>query len=160
MSLGQRVEIESSGVIDAPVEQVWTLVSDFNNVDRWHPDVIESRLESGSGREPGAVRTVHLRNGMSIRERLLAISPGDHFYKYSVIESPLPMREHESTVRFTSIDKSQTQVTWTARFQVIEGDAKAFGDAVKIEVLDVGIDGLRQAALGVARSPQREGVSE
>ena len=75
------VEIESSGAIDAPIERVWSLVSDFNNVARWHPDVTESHLESGSGGEAGAVRAVHLRNGMTIQERLLAISPAEHFYK-------------------------------------------------------------------------------
>jgi hypothetical protein len=144
----QTIEVESSGVIDAPLEKLWNLVSDFNNVAQWHPDVAESRLESGSGREAGAVRTVRLRNGMSIREQLVAISVEDHSYKYRVIESPLPMRDHESIVRFTSINASQTRVTWTARFRVLEGDAKAFGDAVKAGVLDVGIDGLRQAALG------------
>jgi len=145
---GQPVEVESSGVIDASLESVWNLVSDFNSVARWHPDVTESRLESGKAREAGAVRLVHLRNGMAIRERLVAISPEDHFYKYAVIESPLPLREHESTVRFIPINESRTQVTWTARFEVIAGDAKAFGEAVKTGVLDLGIDGLRKAALG------------
>jgi len=63
----QAVEVESSGVIDAPLEKLWNLVSDFGNVAQWHPDVTESRLEFGSSREAGAVRTVRLRNGMSIR---------------------------------------------------------------------------------------------
>src|SRR5260370_586124 len=108
MSPGRRVEVESSGIIDAPVERLWDLVSDFRNVAKWHPDVTGCRLESGSGREAGSVRTVSLRNGISIRERLLAISSQDRFYTYSVIESPLPIRDHESTVRFTSFDNSQT----------------------------------------------------
>jgi len=78
---------------------------------------------------------VRLRNGMSIRERLVAISPEGHFYKYSVIESPLPIREHESVVQFTPVGKSQTKVTWTAQFEVIEGDPKGFADGVKAGVL-------------------------
>jgi hypothetical protein len=32
MSPGQRVEVESSGVIDASVEKLWSLVSDFKVV--------------------------------------------------------------------------------------------------------------------------------
>jgi hypothetical protein len=151
MSLGNRIEVASSGVIDAPTEEVWNLVSDFNNVGRWHPDVTESRLESGSGREAGAVRSVRLRNGMSIRERLVAISPEDHFYKYSVIESPLPIREHESVVQFTPLGKSQTKVTWT--------DPQALADGVKAGVLDLGIDGLRQAVAGADRNPLDKGIS-
>ena len=145
MSVDNQVEIESSGVVAAPVETLWRLVGDFNNIAEWHPDVTESRLESGSGHEAGSVRSVRLRNGLSIREILLAISPEEHFYKYSVIDSPLPMRDHESTVRFTALDESRTQVNWSARFAVIEGDVKAFADGVKAGVLDLGIDGLRQA---------------
>jgi hypothetical protein len=145
MSSDQRVEVESSGIIDAPLQNLWDLVSDFNNIMQWHPDVTECHLESGSGRQTGAVRTLRLRNGVSIRERLLAISPQDHFYTYSVIESPLPIRDHESTVRFTSLNNSQTHVKWTAQFTVVEGDAKALADNVKVGVLDVGIEGLRRA---------------
>jgi NADPH:quinone reductase len=85
-----RIEVESSGVIDAPLENLWQLLSDFNIVAQWHSDVTESHLESGSGREAGSVRSVRLRNGISIRECLLANSPQDHSYRYSVIESPLP----------------------------------------------------------------------
>src|SRR5258708_33397914 len=119
------VEVESSGIIDASIENLWELISDFNNITQWHPDVTECRLESGSARQIGAVRSVRLRNGISIRERLLAISPQDRFYTYSVIESPLPIGDHESTVRFKSLNSSQTQVKWTAQFMAAEGDAKA-----------------------------------
>ena len=56
-----RVEVESSGVIDAPLDNLWQLLSDFNNVAQWHPDVTESHLESGSGREVGSVRSVRLQ---------------------------------------------------------------------------------------------------
>ena len=67
MSPGRRVEVESSGIIDAPLEKLWDLVSDFSNLAHWHPDVTECRLESGSARQAGAVRSVRLRNGISIR---------------------------------------------------------------------------------------------
>ena len=64
------VEITSSGTIDAPVNELWALVSDFGSVARWHPDVASSRLESGSGNEAGSVRSIRLCSGMSVRERL------------------------------------------------------------------------------------------
>ena len=146
MSSSKRVEIESSGVIDAPVEALWDLVSDFSNVVRWHPDVTECRIVSGSSTEAGAVRRLRLRNGVSIRGRLIAISPQDRFYTYSVIESPLPIRDHRSTVRFTSLNPSQTQAHWSAQFEVLEGDPKTLADGVKAGVLDLGIAGLRRAA--------------
>ena len=146
MSLAQRVEIESSGVINAPVAKIWDLVRDFHNVSRWHPDVAESRIESGSGREAGAVRAIRLRNGMALREQLRAISSDDHFYKYSVIESPLPIRAHESVVRLAGRGPSQTEVTWTAQFEVTQGDPSSLAASVNAGVIDLGIEGLRRAA--------------
>lgn len=109
--------------------------------------MIECYLESGSGQQAGAVRKIRLRNGISIRERLLAISPEGHFYTYAVIESPLPIREHESTLRFTSLNNSQTEVKWTAKFIVVEGEPKALANGVKAGVLDLGIEGLRRKAI-------------
>jgi len=49
-------------------------------------DEVPSRIRIRSA--SWAMRTVRLRNGISIRERLLAISPQDRFYTYGVIESP------------------------------------------------------------------------
>lgn len=58
----------------------------------------------------------------------------------------MPIRDHESSVRFKSLNSLQTQVKWTAQFMAAEGDAKALAEGVKAEVLDLGIDGLRRAA--------------
>ena len=49
-------------------------------------DEVPSRIRIRSA--SWAMRTVRLRNGISTRERLLAISPQDRFYTYAVIESP------------------------------------------------------------------------
>jgi uncharacterized protein YndB with AHSA1/START domain len=145
MSSGERTAVETSGIVDAPLQEVWALVSDFANLAQWHLDVAETHLESGNGREAGAVRSLHLWNGGTIRERLLAISPEEHFYTYALIESPLPIRDHESTVRLSPMGNSQTQVTWAARFTLTEGDVGAFAEAVKSGVMELGIEGLRRA---------------
>jgi 8-hydroxy-5-deazaflavin:NADPH oxidoreductase len=139
-----QVEVASASVIEAPIVALWALVKDFNNVSRWHPDVADSRLESGTGPGPGAIRQVRLRNGMSIREQLFEISDSEHFYTYSVIESPLPIRDHQSSVRFTEVSESRTQVVWSAKFTVVGADPKQFADGVKAGVLDLGIEGLRR----------------
>jgi carbon monoxide dehydrogenase subunit G len=142
------VEIQSSGVVDRPIAQLWALVADFSNLSRWHPDVVESQIESGSGTSEGAVRALVLRNGMRLRERLVAISDAEHFYTYSVIESPMPVRDHQSTVRFESRGLNATEVTWSARFNVVGADPAAIAEGVKAGVIDLGIQGLRQALAG------------
>ena len=151
VSVGERVNVESAGYVEAPIDTLWSIVSNFGDIHHWHPDVVASELESGTGTDPGSVRKLRLRNGMTIREKLLAISPMDHYYKYSVVDSPLPIQDHESLVRFTPVDDNQTQVTWTAGFSVTQGDSTALANGVKAGVLDLGIEGLRTAAT----SPRR-----
>jgi carbon monoxide dehydrogenase subunit G len=143
MAHTRPVHVEHSEIIDAPVEDVWSLVSDFNNVASWHPDVTDSRIEAGSGKEAGTIRAIHLRDGTPLREELLAISRNDHSYTYSIIESPLPLRNHRSTVRLEPLAHSRTRVTWTAEFDAVDVDPDTLASGVESAVMTAGISGLR-----------------
>jgi len=41
-------KVRKSTVLDAPVEEVWDVIRDFNGHDRWHPAVATSRIERGN----------------------------------------------------------------------------------------------------------------
>jgi len=56
-SAAEHVEL-----IDASIDELWELVSNSNNVSRWHPDVVDSQIEYGSGRDVGTVRAIRLRD--------------------------------------------------------------------------------------------------
>ena len=139
--------VASSAIIEAPVDAVWALLKDFKNVSRWHPDVRESRMEDGgTGHKPGEVRSITLRNGTAIRERLLAVSDESKSYTYSVIESPMPIREHSSSLTLTPTPSHRTAIVWTAEFVVDAGaDAAAMAAGVKAGVMDLGFEGLKMA---------------
>jgi hypothetical protein len=137
--------VSSSTVIEAPVEAVWALLENFGDVSRWHPDVPESRIEDGgAGRKWGDIRSIKLRDGTPIREKLLAISDALKSYTYSVIEAPLPIRNHSSTVSLSATPDNRTAITWTADFIVDDGiDAAAIAAGVKAGVIDLGFEGLK-----------------
>jgi NADPH:quinone reductase len=137
--------VSSSTVIEAPVEAVWALLKNFGNVSRWHPDVPESRIENGgTGQKPGDIRSIKLRNGTPIREKLLAISDELKSYTYSVIEAPLPIRNHSSTVSLSATPNNRTAITWTAEFIVDDGvDAAVIATGVKAGVIELGFEGLK-----------------
>jgi Polyketide cyclase / dehydrase and lipid transport len=136
--------VAHSELIDAPIDELWQLLSDFNNVAMWHPDVVLSRIESGIGTQAGAVRAIRLRDGTPVRERLLAISGADHSYTYSVIEAPLPLRNHRSTVKLESLGNAKTRVTWTADFDALGVEPGELAAIVKSSVMVPGITGLRE----------------
>lgn len=68
------VRVYVSSVIDAPAEQVWGRIRDFNGLPQWTPFVAESRIEGGQPPDRiGCIRNFRLRDGGVIRERLLAL---------------------------------------------------------------------------------------
>lgn len=113
----------------------------------WHPDVTDSIIENGSGREVGAIRAIHLRDGTPLRERLNAISDEDYEYSYSVIESPLPIANHRSTVRFSDSGNGCVRVVWATEFEATDGaDPEELKAGVVAGVVEPGIDGFEAAA--------------
>src|SRR5215470_13204166 len=102
MSQSEPVTVESSRIINAPIEKLWAEVADFNNLPAWHPDVTESRLEDGNSAGPGnnveVIRVIRLRNGNVLRERLVAIDHVGHSYIYSAIDGQLPLKDHVSSL--------------------------------------------------------------
>ena len=84
----------ASSVIDAPIEQVWNRIRDFDGMPKWHPGIAQSKVEGGKPSDQvGCVRVLTLQDGAAIREQLLEMSDLGHHYSYSILESPLPVRE-------------------------------------------------------------------
>jgi hypothetical protein len=140
--------VSSSTVIEAPVDAVWALLKNFNNVAHWHPDVAESRIENGgTGRDLGDVRLIRLHDGTVIREKLLAISDEFKAYTYSLMEVPLPIENHISTVSLLAAPDNRTAITWIAQFTVDDGvDPTTIASRVRTRVMELGFEGLKAAA--------------
>jgi hypothetical protein len=139
--------VSSSAVIEAPVDAVWVLLENFNNVARWHPDVAESRIENGgTGRDLGDVRLIRLRDGTLVREKLLAMSDEFKAYTYSVIEVPLPIESHISTVSLSAAPSNRTAIRWIAHFTVDDGvDPRTIASRLRTRVMELGFEGLHAA---------------
>ena len=89
-----------SSVIDAPVEEVWAHIRDFNGLPGWHPRMVESEIEDGlKATDVGAVRKFKVASGATIREKLLAFSDRDHSTTYSIIGHPAPISNHTATLK-------------------------------------------------------------
>lgn len=144
----------ASTVIPAPVDQIWGFLRDFARVDAWHPDVVSATIEGlDSGLQVGHERTITLRDGSVMRERLLALDDVRHSYTYSLVESPLPVSEHSSTVAlFPVTTDNATFVSWSADFVIDGGEPEGLVDGVRDQVMIAGFDGMRVRA---GASPRR-----
>ena len=82
-----------STVINAPIERVWRVVSDFNGLPAWMAGMSDSVIEDNKPHNAvGAVRRLSMAGSKDkLRERLEAFSPADYRITYSVLEGPLPV---------------------------------------------------------------------
>ena len=84
-----------SSVIDAPADQVWSLIRNFNALPDWHPLITESRIEAGAAPDQvGCVRNFSLTDDGRIREQLLALSDYEMFCVYTILESPMGVENY------------------------------------------------------------------
>ncbi|MGC2626218.1 MAG: SRPBCC family protein [Candidatus Udaeobacter sp.] len=109
-----------SRVVEAPAGKVWTTIRRFDAVAEWLPFVKSSPIENGG--EPtrvGCVRILTQTDGEVFREVLLALSDAERFYSYTFVSSPIPVRDHRTTLRVLPItDGNRSYVEWSSRFDI------------------------------------------
>lgn len=109
-------EVKVSEPVAAPAAKVWGLLGDFGGVMKWGGKMLESCTVEGTG--VGAVRTVGLPGGVSIRERCEAYDATNRVLTYSIIaKSPLPIRNYVSTCRVVETGPNECRVDWHGRFE-------------------------------------------
>jgi hypothetical protein len=141
------VKVYSSSVIDAPADRVWAAVRDFNALPQWHPAIRDSRIEGNHPSDKiGCIRNFNLRDGGNIRERLLALSDYDFTCTYSILESPMGVREYIATLKLSPItDGNRTFAEWTAEFDCEPERAGQLAQQIGQGVFQGGFDGLKRS---------------
>jgi hypothetical protein len=122
-----------SDVIDAPIEKVWSVMRDFNDMPSYHPAISKSVIE---GEDPadrvGCVRRLTLGEGF-VRERLLCLDDENYAFTYEIIEGTLPVRGYVAGVRLHRVTEgNRTFAEWWADFEVVGADR----DAVVTQIAD------------------------
>lgn len=112
------VQVRQSTIIDAPIDEVWAILRDFNGHDRWHPAIAFSEIEGGEPVDAvGSVRHFRLADGGELREQLLALSDKDHRLSYCLLEAPLPLMGYVASVRLKPVtDGNATFWEWRSEF--------------------------------------------
>jgi len=89
-----KVVLQSDVAADADI--IWAAIRDFSSVAQWNP-LVRNLAMHGSG--VGSVRTVDLEGAGEFVERLEEVDDHERVYSYSVVDSPLPMRECSVEIR-------------------------------------------------------------
>jgi NADPH:quinone reductase len=148
------VEVRRSTIVDAPIEQVWALLRDFNGHDTWHPVVSRSRIEDGLPSDMiGAVRDFQLTDGSRIREQLLSLSDAEHSFEYCILNAPLPLIGYVARVKLLAVtDGAQTYWEWRSTFKTLPAREKALAKLVGEDIYEAGFRAIKQLLKGHCRN--------
>lgn len=146
------VMVVRSTVIDAPVEDVWAIVRDFNGHDRWHPAIADSAMERGAPTDRvSGIRRFHLADGAELREQLLTLSDIDMEMSYCLIDTPVPLFNYVAHVRLLPItDGDHTFYEWRSRFDTPKGRERELSTMVGEDIYMAGMNGVRAMLAGSA----------
>ena len=145
-------KVEKTITIKADQAKVWALVKDFGNMQKWHPAIATTKLEKKGA---DTFRTLTLKSGGTIYEKLRSVDDADMKLKYEIVESQLPFTDYNSTMTVTKGEAvGETTVTWVGRFYRLYKlnppipagqDDKTASDAVT-GIYDAGLANLKKVA--------------
>jgi hypothetical protein len=126
-------------------ERVWRLVGDFCPTRQWNADIVSCRIASGSNNERGAVRELTVRNGATVRERLVGRDSAARSFSYVIDQSPLPVENYYATLSVSDANGGSV-VRWKCTFEAAPGADIAAARAIIEGIYDVGLKSLRALA--------------
>ncbi len=152
------VEVVQSTVIDAPIDDVWRILRDFNGHDRWHPAVATSAIEGGAPVDAiGSVRRFRLAAGGELREQLLALSDADFSLTYCLLEAPLPLMGYVASIRLKRVtDGERTLWQWRSQFRPPRHREDELVQLVTQDIYQAGFAAIRRRLEGRAYAPAVE----
>lgn len=101
---------------------VWEKIGDFCGVARWHPAVESCALSTQDG---AILRTLALKGGGAIVEKLESRDDAGRSYSYSIVSAPLPVRDYLSVISVVPAG-SGSAVVWRGSFNAQDvSDAEA-----------------------------------
>lgn len=148
-------KVEKSITIKADPAKTWALVKDFGNMQKWHPAIVSDKVEQKKD-DTGAMatfRSLSLKGGGTIVEKLRSASDEDMKLKYEIISSPLPFTDYNSVMTVTKgPGAGESTVTWVGRFYrtyklnppIPEGQDDATAVASVTGIYDAGLANLKK----------------
>ena len=139
-------KVFTSSVIDAPVGKVWHHIRDFNSLPKWMPVVKDSHIEADLPSDQiGCIRNFNLNDGGNIREQLLTLSDLQLNFTYSILESPMAVKNYTATVELRKVtDGDRTYIQWTAEFDTTPEEEAGLIELIGTGVFKGGLDSLKK----------------
>jgi hypothetical protein len=110
-----RQKVVETIEINAPADKVWAAVGNFQDMG-WHPAIVKT--EGTGGNDAGATRTLTLKSGGQIYEKLVKYNAETRSLQYEITEvdlKVLPVTTYESWITVTDAG-GKSMVEWKGKF--------------------------------------------
>lgn len=109
---------KESITVNVPVEKVWQVVKQFDNISAWHSDI---KTSTGDGKlVSGDTRSLTFQNGEQLVDEMDFFSEKDHEYSYRMKKEnvkALPVSSYSVTVQVVPGDGQDTStINFKSRF--------------------------------------------
>ncbi|KAF5194880.1 Polyketide cyclase/dehydrase and lipid transport superfamily protein [Thalictrum thalictroides] len=116
------------GIVGAPIDDVWTIVSQTSKLPEWMPMVENCSKLAGEEGFPGYVRLV---SGFMfpqadgdrtwIKEKLVSMNPTSYSYVYRMEASNVGLDGSTNSLKLVDYSENSTLVDWSFEIDPIEG---------------------------------------
>ncbi len=133
-------EVNINGMINAPADEVWKVISDFGALNTFVEAVVKCTTD---GSEAGAIRTLTLQDGGEVKERLLSLDNKKRILKYTISESPMPIENYEGKMEVKNLSDTKSEFIWSSTFEAAEGTEQDMKKALS-GLYSLGVEGLKK----------------
>jgi hypothetical protein len=121
----QAVESRARASSTLSADAMWAKIGDFCGIGTWHPAIEKCALSAD-----GKTRTLSLKGGGTIVEKLVKMDAAHHSYTYAIVSSPLPVAHYRSTISVAAKGAGSV-VSWKGKYE-----AKGASDADAKKTID------------------------
>ncbi len=102
--------VRTTHTINAASSKIWTVLSDFSNIQIFHPNVLDVDQLSQVDRGLGAERRCNFYSGGSAVEKIISWDDEQQFFTCTVTEIAAPILDVTAGMRVNIIDSHRSEV--------------------------------------------------
>lgn len=135
------VEVTVTAGFESPLESVWKKLGRFSSIENWQRAV---KYCATNERSDGIYRVVVMHDDTAFVERLEFLSHDTTTLAYSIVSSPLDIKDYLCTLQFTRESANKTLLKWKAQFNPNDpNQAETLKNSI-YNLFKMGVNGMQQ----------------
>lgn len=124
-----KVSQTSEAIVNLDANKVWKKLVDFGGTEKFVPDLIEKVILEGNG--VGALRTIYIKGGGEILEKLTSINRNKLEMKFIILSTPMPVYNYEGIFQIDPKDDDKCNVKFESIYEVAIQEREEINTIIK-----------------------------